>query len=226
MKIILAFALCITLYSCKDDQVDPGLKCEGLVLEFGPYELSDTTRDRFPYTAEIERLIFVDETGNEYDFDLDHFGTSISSFVYDGACPYDTAQEVSYVLNQETITAMFTCDTLAITMTLDFLAGARLNDTFLIAEANLLTLNINRNATGPSHALLFSLYHKYGLEFWPVVEPLSSVTINQRLFTNVYTQPLGEIPFQTWIAYYNDEFGIVGLEHGIGSPKLSLKRIE
>lgn len=226
LKFILAFVLCSVLYSCKDDQVDPGLQCEGLVLEFGPYELSDTTRNRFPYTDEIERLVFVDVTGTEFNFNLDHFGTSISNFVYDNVCPYDTAQDVSYVLNQEAITAIFVCDTLGLRLNFDFSAYARLSDTTVIAESDVLNLNIIRNGVGFSTALRFSLLHKYGIQLIPAVDPLSTVTINQRLFTTVYTQPLGEIMFQEWIAYYNDEYGIVGLEHAIGSPKLSLKRVE
>lgn len=225
-KIILVFTLCIVFCSCKDEQVDPGLQCENLVLEFGPFELSDSGRNAFPYSDDIERLVFLDDLGNEYTFDLDHFGTSITSLVFQDNCPYDTAQEISFVQNMQALTSIFVCDTLGLTLNLQFAATARLSDTIVIAEDDLLNLYIIKTGVGFSPALSFQLVHKYGSTYWPQVIPQDTVTINQRAFSEVYFQPLGQIALQKWVAYFNYEYGIVGLAHESGFPKLSLERIE
>lgn len=224
--LLFSCTLCLFLFGCKDSHIDPVMMCDSLNRDFGPFELSDSSRNRFPYSESIERLIFADDAGNEYAFELDFLGPSETEFLYLQDCPFDAAQEIEYLVHQEVLMATFECDSLDLALNFDFAANARLLDTTVISEADILNLRIVKAGLSFSTALSFKLLHKNGIDTWPTIDPLSTVTINQRLFTNVYTQPLGEIMFQQWIAYYNDEFGIVGLEHGTGSPTLSLKRIE
>jgi len=226
LNLFLCFTIGMILCSCKEEEINLAVQCEGLELDFGPYTLSESSRMLFPYTDKVQRLIFTDAMNAEYEFDLDTTGKSLRSIFYLNECPYDPLQEITFRLHQETCYALFTNEELEILLQLQFVALSYLDDTTLIGETDVLYLNVLDKDFNPSPVLRFQLKHKHGTNFWSPIDAQDSVLINHHLFSDVYFQPIGELPQQEWIGYFNFEEGIVGLEHVSGSPVLSLERIE
>jgi hypothetical protein len=212
--------------SCEDPEMtELTPQCEAQV-EFGPYTLDDSIRVAFPYTGEIQRLIFEDPGGSEYTFNLDTTGIGNTKVFYARPCPADTTQSIVYIQWHETQSALFSNKTLGITLNFRFFAAGYHDDRTLIGESDILYLEVYQSNLVPIPGLRFQLKYKHGVNYWQPISPHDSIMINNHLFNDVYYQPLGEIPGQEWIGYFTFDQGLVGLEHPSGNLKLALSRIE
>ncbi len=227
LKLLGFLSIFFVIVSCHDEGIDPTGQCKNYAVELGPFLMEESTKNLFPYSNSIQRIVFLDELNQEFPFELDTVTSKVESYLYTGMCPFDTAIQVPYQRLTERTTAIFYNNDLTMTIRFAFAAKLSIAGTMVFGEADVADISINTYDFS-SFTFFSSLIHtKYGNQVVYPVQFDTSIEINTITFYNTYTNlpDLFNSP-PDWIISFNYEHGIVGVKHQSGSPVLAFDRFE
>ncbi len=233
LKILLAIFIISSFSYCGNDDNDlqqnlNQSECDEL-SNLGEFFLLDSSKFFIPYPDSISKIIFSDESGQEYDGIVTYYkNNSLPSFLSQPSpCPLDSTIEITYNWQTENINLYVEIEELDIQLRLivsnrlatpveqklysdffNFILFSPINSTMPTAQ---MTVVVNQR----THPMPIESY----------AEIIENFEMDGNNYQDVYKEE--QSPSDDFELFYNKEVGIVGFRK-IGTPSISIKfeRIE
>jgi len=212
MKALSLFGLFIILHAltgCKDDDpITP--TCENYAVNLGPFYLTQSSKDLFPYTNTDSILIFKNQFNEELKLTQFFYFQDTFQYTNLGECPFDTTVEVPYLISSEHSQVTFVSDSLDLTAQFSFQAAYRANNGAVTGESDIAAFHII--TPGSMSHVSTTLEYKSGEMPLFFSQYFETITLGTKTFTDVFSNfTIPQNP-PRFLIYMNFEIGILGFE--------------
>jgi len=214
MKVTYSIALCaILLFGCKKEEVQ-----EDQVIYVGQYPLLSSSAENFPYNDSLTEFTFTDNLNNDIKASttaIDHHFTN----TYQSANDYNSNPSLFIEYINESYRTTLSIPSLNKEIKIEAFVSVDVTDYESIKYADILKV-YHTDITSSKQQMVIVLDERTRPNGFPEASvPDSSLTINGKTFTNVYSNKVDK----AFIIYFNLEEGVVGFKDNTAGLIYNLK---